>query len=160
MFIGLDFGTTNSALALADATGPSRLVPLLHGGVAHSTFRSILYFDADERDQRGKPLSYAGPAAIDAYLEPGAEGRLIQSIKSYLANPDFTSTSIYTSRYTLENLIGLLVSRLLEATPEGRPSQFEICAEAAFITLISPPPPTKDPVRRSTTSGQFENTIG
>ncbi|KAB7741576.1 Hsp70 family protein [Parvibaculum sedimenti] len=119
MFIGLDFGTTNSALALAGATGPSRLVPLLHNGVEHSTFRSILYFDADERDKRGKPLSYAGPAAIDAYLEPGAEGRLIQSIKSYLANPDFTSTSIYNSRYTLENLIGLLVSRLLEATPDA-----------------------------------------
>ena len=46
------------------------------------------------------------------------------------------------------------------ATPEGRPSQFESWAEAAFITEISPPPPTKEPVRRSTTSGQLENTIG
>ncbi|HUD50655.1 Hsp70 family protein [Parvibaculum sp.] len=117
MFIGLDFGTTNSALALADAQGPSRLVPILHEGGELSTFRSILYFDGEERDANGRPLAYAGPAAIDAYLEPGAEGRLIQSIKSYLANPDFTSTSIYNSRYTLENLIGFVVARLIDATP-------------------------------------------
>ncbi len=117
MFIGLDFGTTNSALALADTDGPSRLVPLAHNGAMHETFRSILYFDAEERDGNGRPLAHAGPAAIDAYLEPGAEGRLIQSIKSYLANPDFTSTSIYNSRYTLENLIGFVVARLIDATP-------------------------------------------
>ena len=117
MFIGLDFGTTNSALALAPAEGPASLVPLVHDGNDHATFRSLLYFDAEERDPNGRPLAFAGPAAIDAYLEPGGEGRLIQSIKSYLANPDFTSTNIFGSRYTLENLIGFIVARMIDAAP-------------------------------------------
>lgn len=116
MFIGLDFGTTNSALAIASAQGAADLVPLRHGGAEHSTFRSILYFEEGERDGNGRPHAFAGPAAIDAYLE-GAEGRLIQSIKSYLANPDFTSTSIFNSRFTLENLIGFVVAGVIDATP-------------------------------------------
>jgi hypothetical chaperone protein len=119
MFIGLDFGTTNSALALASATGPASLVPLHHGGVAHSTFRSLLYFEDGERDPNGRPHAFAGPAAIDAYLQPGAEGRLIQSIKSYLANPEFTSTSIFGSRFTLENLIGFVVARMIDAAADA-----------------------------------------
>ncbi|HEX7776062.1 MAG TPA: Hsp70 family protein [Parvibaculum sp.] len=119
MFIGLDFGTTNSALALAPAEGPASLVPLRHGGAEHATFRSILYFEDDERDPNGRPHAFAGPAAIDAYLQPGAEGRLIQSIKSYLANPDFTSTSIFGSRFTLENLIGFVVARMIDAAPQS-----------------------------------------
>jgi hypothetical chaperone protein len=117
MFIGLDFGTTNSALALAPSEGPASLVPLVHDGAEFQTFRSILYFDANERDRNGRPEAFAGPAAIDAYLEPGSEGRLIQSIKSYLANPDFTSTNIYGSRYTLENLIGFVVARMIDTAP-------------------------------------------
>ncbi|MDO8289688.1 MAG: Hsp70 family protein [Parvibaculum sp.] len=116
MFIGLDFGTTNSAMALAPAEGAASLVPVHYKGDVLSTFRSILYFEEGHRDANGRSDAFAGPAAIDAYLD-GADGRLIQSIKSYLANPDFTSTQIYSSRFTLENLIGLVVARLVDATP-------------------------------------------
>jgi hypothetical chaperone protein len=119
MFIGLDFGTTNSALALAPADGPSRLVPVRHAAETFPTFRSILYFDDEERDANGRPHAFAGPAAMDAYLERGAEGRLIQSVKSYLANPNFTSTTIFNSRFTLENLIGFVVARLIDATAQA-----------------------------------------
>lgn len=119
MFIGLDFGTTNSALAVAPEKGSSRLVPVLHRNEELQTFRSILYFDEDERDRNERPDAFAGPAAMDAYLERGAEGRLIQSVKSYLANPNFTSTSIFNSRFTLENLIGFVVARLIDATAEA-----------------------------------------
>lgn len=116
MFIGLDFGTTNSALALAPNAGPASLVSVRHKQEEFSTFRSILYFEEGLRDANGRSQAFAGPAAIDSYLE-GADGRLIQSIKSYLANPDFTSTNIYGSRFTLENLIGLVVAGLVDATP-------------------------------------------
>lgn len=116
MFIGLDFGTTNSAMALAEQTGAASLVPIRHNNDVLTTFRSILYFEDGHRDRHGRAEAFAGPAAIDAYLE-GADGRLIQSIKSYLANPDFTSTQIYSSRFTLENLIGIVVARLVDATP-------------------------------------------
>ena len=116
MFIGLDFGTTNSAIALAPAHGVASLIPIRYKSEELATFRSLLYFEEGERDQNGRSLAFAGPAAIDAYLD-GADGRLIQSIKSYLANPDFTSTNIYSSRFTLENLIGIVVAGLIDATP-------------------------------------------
>ncbi len=119
MFIGLDFGTTNSALAVASPEGSARLVPLAHAGKAHTTFRSILYFEEEERDRNGRPYAFVGPAAMEAYLESGSEGRLIQSVKSWLANPNFTSTSIFNSRFTLENLIGFIVARMVDAS-EGR----------------------------------------
>ena len=119
MFIGLDFGTTNSALAVAPEQGAARLVPVRHGEALLPTFRSILYFDDEERDPNGRPHAFAGPAAMDAYLMTGAEGRLIQSIKSWLANPTFTATSIFGSRFTLENLVGFVVARLVDATAEA-----------------------------------------
>jgi len=115
MFIGLDFGTTNSALAVAGQQGPARLVELRHGAELHPTFRSLLYFDPEERDRNARPLAFAGPAAMEAYLDRGADGRLIQSIKSYLANPNFTATNIFGARFTLEGLIGHLVAALVDA---------------------------------------------
>ena len=118
MFIGLDFGTTNSALAFADPQGRARLAPIHHGTEYLSTFRSLLYYDPEERDRNNRPLSFAGPFAKDAYLERGAEGRLIQSIKSYLANPHFTSTQIFGARFTLENLIAHLIAGLIDATDD------------------------------------------
>ena len=53
-----------------------------------------------------------------------------------------------------------LLSVIEDATPEGRPSQLDTCAEAALSTADSPLPPEKAPVRRSITSGQLENIIG
>ena len=100
MFIGLDFGTTNSALAVASPDGASRLLAIRHTSETLNTFRFILYFDDEERDPNGRPHAFAGPAAMDAYPARGSEGRLIQSVKFYLANPNFTSTSIFNSRFT------------------------------------------------------------
>ena len=53
-----------------------------------------------------------------------------------------------------------LASAMDEATPEGSPRCRPICAAAAFISPLSPPPPAKAPVRRSTTNGQLEKIIG
>lgn len=119
MFIGLDFGTTNSALALTGSSGPARLVQFGAHADAPTTFRSILYFDADEKEASGRPLCFAGPAAVAAYLEHGAAGRLVQSIKSYLTNREFTSTNIFGSRYALENLIALVVAGMIDAAPDA-----------------------------------------
>lgn len=133
MFIGLDFGTTNSALAVASPEGIARLVPLAHAGKAHTTFRSILYFDEEERDRNGRPHAFAGPAAMEAYLEGGAEGRLIQSVKSWLANPNFASTSIFNSRFTLENLIGFIVARMVDASEEGEALASQMLANPVVV---------------------------
>src|SRR5437870_2215523 len=67
-------------------------------------------------ERPGRPPSIeAGPAAIARYLDAGAEGRLIQSVKSFLATRAFHETTICDQRWTLEQLVGLLLERLRRA---------------------------------------------
>lgn len=105
---GLDFGTTNSALALAYADGNIELAEFGAG----STFRSILYFDEDEMSRSGKLRVVAGPDAIQSYLHARTPGRLIQSTKSYLASRLFSQTQIFNQTFSLEELIGTLLRYL------------------------------------------------
>ena len=46
--VGLDFGTTNSALAVIDDNAAVRLAGFPTAAGDRPTFRSILFFDADE----------------------------------------------------------------------------------------------------------------
>jgi hypothetical chaperone protein len=111
--LGLDFGTTNSALALSDGEGAPRLARFAGPGGATPTFRSLLYFDRE--DERGPVEVHAGPAALLAYLERDVHGgRLIQSMKSFLASRLFSATEIFGRSYRLEHLIGILAGRLRE----------------------------------------------
>jgi hypothetical chaperone protein len=109
--VGLDFGTTNSAIGIASDDGV-RLARFSHAGGVTDTFRSVLYFHPDARDANGRYLSIAGPRAIDRYLEAEGKGRLIQSLKSYVADRSFQATSIFTRTHTLVDLLTLLLADL------------------------------------------------
>jgi hypothetical chaperone protein len=110
--IGLDLGTTNSALALAAEDGSVTLARFAHKGGISDTFRSILYFSPDAADERRAITSVAGTTAIDRYLEADGSGRLIQSLKSYLADRGFLSTSVFGRTYSLVELLSFLVRAL------------------------------------------------
>lgn len=106
--IGLDLGTTNSAIAVVDDADRSKRVELArfdHANGISDTFRSLLYFRSGE-----KPVG--GPRAIDRYLAAEGDGRLIQSMKSYLADGTFQATNIFGRTTTLVDLIGLLCREL------------------------------------------------
>src|ERR1044072_138033 len=103
--IGLDFGTTNSAIAVADDDRQATLANFSDGAATITNFRSILYFPAKDKSSPQKTEPPAGPEAINSYLEADTKGRLIVSIKSYLASSLFTSTNINGRNYTLEDLI-------------------------------------------------------
>ena len=124
--IGLDFGTTNSAIAVAGSDRRASLATFA-GGVG--AFRSILYFPAKERGSQEKLETKAGPEAINSYLDADTKGRLIVSIKSYLASSLFTSTSINGRNYTLEDLIAIILRRLRTAVME----QFETSASRVVL---------------------------
>jgi len=114
--IGLDFGTTNSSLAIADADGRVDVVAFSAGGTATTeSFRSVAYFDPPQ--QRGlsaaRSPAIAGPAAITRYLEAQPKGRLIQSIKSFAASRSFTSTSIFGKVYSFEHLVACVIKGLV-----------------------------------------------
>lgn len=115
-FVGIDFGTTNSAVAVAAADGSVRMAELpVPGGGHTSTWRTVLYFEPSGQ-------LTAGPAAIARYLETQGEGRLVQSIKSHLASESFSTTTICGRRWALEDMIAAYLRKLREGCgfPLGR----------------------------------------
>jgi len=112
--VGIDFGTTNSAVAVADAGGAVTLMPLpAPGGGVASTWRTILYFESGESP--GEVLISAGTPAIQRYAESGGQGRLIQSIKSHLASELFAGTQAMGRSYRIEDLIATFLRKLRAA---------------------------------------------
>lgn len=130
--IGLDFGTTNSAIAVADSNRQARLATFPDGPATTNYFRSILYFPAKERGSQQRKETKSGPDAINDYLEAETKGRLIVSVKSYLASSLFTVTSIEGRFYTLEELIAIILRRLRMAAMD----QFD--TEASRVVLGRP----------------------
>jgi len=110
--IGVDFGTTNTVVALADGAGEARLVSYPHEGEEVVAFRSALSFHAPPEDPAGRIVE-AGPWAIDAYVEEPLETRFIQSFKSYAASPLFTETRVLGRRFQFEDLLSAFLLRLM-----------------------------------------------
>lgn len=130
--LGIDFGTTNSVLALLHPDG--RTTTARFG--AHDVFRSVLCFWAEtygrgtatgDWGQGSRLHQEAGPAAIEAYLDDPLDSRLIMSMKTYLAQRSFTDTSIFGRRFTLEALIATFLRAFL-ATAQVDPAGLRIVA--------------------------------
>src|SRR4051812_39925540 len=113
--VGIDFGTTNSSVALATADEGVRLATFPAFGQKTFSSRSVVYMEQIKVEGGvRRPRSPTGPAAIEHYLEAEKKGRLIQSLKSYLPSRTFTGTSIFGRHYNLERLISLMLSDLRE----------------------------------------------
>lgn len=74
--LGIDFGTSNSAVSFAGPDGAARLVPLEGAATALPT---AVFFNAEDHG------TYFGREAIALYLA-GVEGRLMRSLKSLLGS--------------------------------------------------------------------------
>lgn len=113
--IGLDFGTTNSTIAIATSENDIRVAKFEIDGKFTETFRSVLYFYHPHDLENLQNQVVAGPEAIARYLASDPKGRLLQSLKSFLGSRTFTSTSLYRSAYTLEDLIAVIIRQLKAA---------------------------------------------
>lgn len=113
--IGIDFGTTNSAIAVATGDGPARVLPLPgpDGPVTH--WRTVMCFEpADD----GVPMRMtAGAPGLARYAQSEGVARLIQSIKSHLASSSFVDTAIFGKRFRVEELVGGYLRALRAAAP-------------------------------------------
>src|SRR5215203_5464884 len=106
-WVGVDFGTTNSAVAFVEGSAEPTLATFRSSSGGRHTYPSVLYFEP-RTGNGGRSASLAGAAAIERYLESDPKGRFIQSLKAYLADRTFDGTSIDSQRYTLEKLIALI----------------------------------------------------
>ena len=140
--IGLDFGTTNSAIAVVDDGSPRLATFRMEAPV--QTFPSVMYFDAARRRAAGMPPPrvHAGHAATDEYLSPDTKGRFLQSLKAYLAEPSFEGTTIGHRKYSIDDLIAIILKQLRDAATTslgdlsgpvvaGRPVMFSQARSAA-----------------------------
>jgi len=111
--IGVDFGTTNTVVALGDGAGAARLVAFDTPTGPRATFRSTLSFNPEPFERTGRAVN-AGPWAIEAYLDDPGDTRFIQSFKSYAASPLFSETRILGRRHTFEDMLSTFLFRLRE----------------------------------------------
>jgi hypothetical chaperone protein len=110
--IGIDFGTTNSSVALALPNGHVELVSFPTAQSSTQSFRSVLYLEQLKQAGRKGIKSFTGPAGIEHYLAADPKGRLIQSLKSYLPSRTLTGTEVFGRRYTVEDLVSRILSDL------------------------------------------------
>jgi hypothetical chaperone protein len=100
--IGLDFGTTNSVVALGKDGGSELLEFDAPDGKA-PIFRSALCFWHDEVISKGLATE-AGPWAIAEYLEYPTDSRFLQSFKTVAASKSFDQATIFGKRFRFEDL--------------------------------------------------------
>ncbi|WP_326534414.1 Hsp70 family protein [Pseudorhodoferax sp.] len=85
-FAAIDFGTSNSAVALPvaapDSGGGVRLVAVEDG---QPTLPTAVFYRSDVDGPGGAPVCHFGRAAIAAYVD-GLDGRLMRSLKSVLGS--------------------------------------------------------------------------
>ena len=108
--VGIDFGTTNSVIALATDDGrvESRVFASKDGPTA--TFRTALTFWREGREV----AHVAGPDAIARAAKPVGDQRFIQSLKTHLASRAFTETRLYGKRFSIEALVSTFLRDLTE----------------------------------------------
>jgi hypothetical protein len=81
-FCAIDFGTSNSAIAVSAQAGRMALVDVENG---ERTMPTAVFYQVEGRAAHQPPLRLYGRAALAAYVE-GHEGRLMRSMKSVLGS--------------------------------------------------------------------------
>ena len=102
---GIDFGTTNSALAIYDEETKEIKDTII--------IPSLIYF-YHQPDPSSDKNYVVGEEAITAYLNDGMKGRFIKSVKQILSRSSFTETRIHNKRYNASDLVAIILRELKE----------------------------------------------
>ena len=141
---GLDFGTSNSAVAVFDGSGV-RLLPI--DPIAGDTLPSVLYVRRDGSTQIGHPAIQSfladnrarGPVrrefkmlgirmassdqeqpTVEAHIftDVSSPGRFFQSLKTFLGDPLLSHTNVFGDERGLEELIAMILSGIFQRVEE------------------------------------------
>lgn len=108
--LGIDFGTSNSAMAWAAPGGAARLIPLEGEATAMPT--AVFYNNEDFSTHFGRD-------AVTQYLE-GTEGRLMRSLKSLLGSPLLLETTVVNNQQvSFQDIIATFLATLRERATQA-----------------------------------------
>ena len=129
MTAGLDFGTTNSSLAVVDSRGQVQMGCFAYSAGATESFRSLLYLEKIRQGVRTSIKSWSGPTAIERYLDAEDKGRLIQSLKTFLTSRSLLTTEVFGQQRTLEDLIAIIIRDVRQQAERqfGKPLRKVLC---------------------------------
>ena len=103
--LGIDFGTSNSAVSWAAPGGASRLIALEGEATSMPT---AVFFNAEDRH------THFGRDAVAQYLA-GTEGRLLRSLKSLLGSPLLLeSTVVNHQQVSFQQIVEIFLNELRE----------------------------------------------
>jgi hypothetical chaperone protein len=108
--LGIDFGTSNSAMAWAGPQGAARLIALEGDALAMPT---AVFYNAEDHS------THFGRDALKHYLE-GTEGRLMRSLKSLLGSPLLLETTqMGSQQISFQDIIATFLASLRERATQS-----------------------------------------
>ncbi|TRL36704.1 Hsp70 family protein [Rhizobium straminoryzae] len=121
--LGLDFGTTNTVLALADAGATTtHSLPFTSSAGTSDSMRTALSFMKDAALGVQALKVEAGQAAIRMFIDNPGDCRFLQSIKTFAASAAFQATLVFARRQQFEDLMEVFLRRLKAYAGEAWPS--------------------------------------
>ena len=125
--LGIDFGTSNSAMAVRQGSGLARMISLEEG--AH-TLPTALFFNAEDH------RTHFGRDAVGQYLA-GTEGRLMRSLKSLLGSALLQDkTAVHSKLVSYQDIISLFLRMLVQKARDelgGLPSRVVMGRPVHFV---------------------------
>ena len=123
--VGIDFGTTNSVLAIAGPDGDVESLQWPTGAGLTDTFRTALMFWSEGHAPRARLHHVAGPQALARAMSGQSGQRFVQSIKTYLASAAFSEARLFGKRFAVEELVATFLGHLVaphhEKVMAGKP---------------------------------------
>ena len=121
--LGLDFGTTNTVLALSDGAAATRSMSFSSSVGVTDSMRTALSFMKDPVLGAAALKVEAGQAAIRQFIDNPGDCRFLQSIKTFAASALFQSTLIHARRHAFEDLMEIFLRRLKTYAGDEWPSE-------------------------------------
>ena len=121
--LGLDFGTTNTVLALADGALDTHSLSFTSSAGVSDSMRTALSFMKDPQLGARALKVEAGHAAIRSFIDNPGDCRFLQSIKTFAASSLFQGTIVQGRRFQFEDLMEVFLSKLQSYAGDGWPGE-------------------------------------